>query len=273
MVRKMKCDFSIAKKPGNCAAITLRTVYALDADRSYDVTRTDDGRCGYIALRTLRGAGLVSLRGQAPLLANANSLLFFSYDAIDRYTCCEDHWEFWWFEFESAGRIDFPLNQIIHLDQNELEIQASNLAIEMLKIDSDAANRLASAALGTLYCRWLLQYENITLSVSPYQADIQNVIMRMKTNGREPLRLAEMAASIGVCERRFRQIFKLVAGMAPKQYYAIVRAEMAEDLLRRTSLSVAEIADQLGYSSPYHFSRAFAQARGIPPSGIRKKSP
>jgi AraC family transcriptional regulator of arabinose operon len=265
----MECDFSIAANPGCGSPITLTMVYMLRSDQSYDVRRTDTGRSGYIALRTISGAGKVLISGCEPMTANSGSLLFFKYAMVERYYCADSSWDFWWFMFDCQEGIDFPLNQIIHLDLTELEIQESKLGLDMLKIDLMESNKLASAAMNTLYYRWLLQYRNISMTCSPYQAAIQKVIMRMKTNTHVPLRLDEMAGLTGLCERRFRQVFKDVTGMSPKKYYDAVRIEMASHLLRTTPLSMIEIADHLGYASPYHFCRAFSTARGISPSGFR----
>lgn len=50
------------------------------------------------------------------------------------------------------------------------------------------------------------------------------------------------------------------------------RVRDACDLLARTELSVQDIAARLGYENPANFSRAFAQAAGMPPSAYRAQA-
>jgi AraC-like DNA-binding protein len=48
-----------------------------------------------------------------------------------------------------------------------------------------------------------------------------------------------------------------------------VRAERAGELLRHTNVSVAEIAAEMGYSTPANFARAFRKATGLSPGEFR----
>lgn len=66
---------------------------------------------------------------------------------------------------------------------------------------------------------------------------------------------------------RFAQLMK----MPPMQYVTQWRVSVAERLLRDRQLSVASIADQLGYSSEAAFRRLFKRVSGICPGRIRVK--
>jgi transcriptional regulator GlxA family with amidase domain len=73
-------------------------------------------------------------------------------------------------------------------------------------------------------------------------------------------------ARVGMGERAFRSAFQAVMDWSPKRYFDRLRLEKAAELLRQNRYSIAEIADLLGYSSPFHFSRAFRELFGVPPS-------
>jgi len=45
---------------------------------------------------------------------------------------------------------------------------------------------------------------------------------------------------------------------------------LAKSLLLDTTKSVKEVAYQIGYSSPQHFSNAFKKEFGVTPNSIRK---
>jgi hypothetical protein len=61
---------------------------------------------------------------------------------------------------------------------------------------------------------------------------------------------------------RFRKIF----GISPQSMLIRLRMERAKDLLRNGSLSVKEIAQELGYSRQHDLSRAFHKYTGTSPS-------
>jgi AraC-like DNA-binding protein len=55
-------------------------------------------------------------------------------------------------------------------------------------------------------------------------------------------------------------------------YLRGLRMDRAKRLLREEELTVAQVADAVGFSDPYHFSRVFRQHVGMPPSRYRDLS-
>ena len=82
----------------------------------------------------------------------------------------------------------------------------------------------------------------------------------------QPISIPSLAAHVGMSERAFRNAFQSVMDWSPKRYFDRLRLEKAAEILRQNRYSIGEIADQLGYSSPFHFSRAFRELFGLPPS-------
>ena len=72
-----------------------------------------------------------------------------------------------------------------------------------------------------------------------------------------------------VSEQHLCRLFKRSLGESPLHCAQLLRLEQAGSLLDRTDLSVAEIAERLGYSSQFHFSRSFKQAYGLSPTAYR----
>jgi AraC-like DNA-binding protein len=50
-----------------------------------------------------------------------------------------------------------------------------------------------------------------------------------------------------------------------------LRVRRAESLLRNTPMTLKEIAERLGYSSPFHLSKEFKKQTGIAPDAWRRK--
>ncbi|MFT6028611.1 MAG: AraC family transcriptional regulator of arabinose operon [Oleiphilaceae bacterium] len=59
-------------------------------------------------------------------------------------------------------------------------------------------------------------------------------------------------------------------GSPPLKYFIELKMEHACFLLEQTSLSMAEIAYQVGYDDALYFSRVFRKVLGLAPSTYRK---
>lgn len=66
------------------------------------------------------------------------------------------------------------------------------------------------------------------------------------------------------------KLFSEVEGTTIERYHNLLRIERAKELLVYDELSVAQIADTLGYSSVQHLSNQFAQFEGHSPSHFKR---
>lgn len=83
---------------------------------------------------------------------------------------------------------------------------------------------------------------------------------------RPDLSNAELAKQLGISEVYFRKQFLSHYGITPKQYILDFRMRKAKQMLRDTPFTVASIAEACGFSSVYHFCRAFKQRTGLTPT-------
>lgn len=74
---------------------------------------------------------------------------------------------------------------------------------------------------------------------------------------------------LGVSYSLARNIFSGMEGRSIENYFISLRIERAKELVRYDELSLAEIADQLGYSSSAHLSAQFKKMTGLTPSQFR----
>ena len=74
-----------------------------------------------------------------------------------------------------------------------------------------------------------------------------------------------VAASRSTLASRFTQL----VGESPIRYLTRWRMHQATQLLRDTTLTTARIAELVGYSTPFSFTKAFARELGIPPTTYR----
>ena len=81
--------------------------------------------------------------------------------------------------------------------------------------------------------------------------------------------MEDAAAGLYVSYAKFRRTFKAHTGLTPGQFHLQLRISRAKDLLTGTDLPVKQIALQLGFDSPYYFSRIFKKKTGHPPQEWR----
>ena len=89
-----------------------------------------------------------------------------------------------------------------------------------------------------------------------------------------PLRCAldvgELAAAAGLSVSHFIRAFRQTAGTTPHQHVMACRHQRAMALLSDPGLSVAEVADSVGFSSPAHFVASFRTRLGVTPGAYRE---
>jgi LacI family transcriptional regulator len=88
---------------------------------------------------------------------------------------------------------------------------------------------------------------------------------------REPLSVEKVAAAAGLSRRGLAVAFRRELGESVARYIARLRTEEAGRLLCETDLKATDIAEQAGFGSLEHLSRAFKRATGLPPALYRQK--
>jgi AraC family transcriptional regulator len=84
--------------------------------------------------------------------------------------------------------------------------------------------------------------------------------------------LAELASIAELSPFHFARAFKQSTGQPPHRYQIFLRIEKARELLDATTLSVADVAAQLGYDDPSYFARLFVREFGMAPQAYRRKN-
>lgn len=85
------------------------------------------------------------------------------------------------------------------------------------------------------------------------------------------IQVNEVADQIGLSRFYFTKLFKEKMNMSPKEYLVNYRLKEAAKLLRSSSYSVSQIAEKVGYSSPFSFSDSFKKVYGASPRDYRNE--
>ena len=86
----------------------------------------------------------------------------------------------------------------------------------------------------------------------------------------EAISLESVSAEAGFNPAYFSTVFKKATGTNFMDYVKAVRIENAKDLLARTRMDVASVAQAVGYTDIKYFTRLFRQLTSLTPSDYRK---
>lgn len=128
--------------------------------------------------------------------------------------------------------------------------------------------------LATLGLHILAVLDRAARCAHPLTQRIDQVIQRaqalMSERCDRPLRMEDLAQELNVGYSHFRQAFRERTGLSPKQYHLQLRLRKAQEFLANTSKSLKEIAEILGFDSPYHLSHQFKARLGAAPDTWRR---
>lgn len=93
------------------------------------------------------------------------------------------------------------------------------------------------------------------------------------TSYQHKVKIADIAAQIGINRSYLTNIFKREMSMSPQTFLINFRLEKAAQLLRETEDPIGNIAIAVGYTDALSFSKAFRQKYNITPSAYRTEKP
>lgn len=102
-------------------------------------------------------------------------------------------------------------------------------------------------------------------------AYVKYAVPYMQFNYNQKININDIASYVGINRSYFSYIFKQKTGISPKEFLRNCRIEKAEKLLTETTLSVSDIAGQVGYPDPFTFSKFFKNITGLSPRDYRNR--
>ena len=99
--------------------------------------------------------------------------------------------------------------------------------------------------------------------------EIQNAVNYINENLSNTITLDDIAHAASMSRSYVSSYFKLVTGVSPYEYLLTARVEMAIKLLRKTELSITEIAQKCGFGSLSSFNKTFRRNLGVTPREYR----
>ncbi len=112
-----------------------------------------------------------------------------------------------------------------------------------------------------------MQSKNYAISLK-----IDSVIEYMRQNIDRKVTLEELSQSVGLSRFYLSKTFKDATGYPIIMYFNKMKIDRAKELLIEGNKKIKEVADELGYTNEFYFSRIFKKIEGLSPSEFYSKN-
>jgi AraC-like DNA-binding protein len=104
-----------------------------------------------------------------------------------------------------------------------------------------------------------------------HEKGVESAAAYLMAHFAEAVSLEELAKLACLSVYHFSRLFKRKYGISPHQYLIRCRVEKAKELMLYSQASLTVVAEQVGYSTLFAFSKAFKQVEGMSPKHFQMK--
>lgn len=154
-------------------------------------------------------------------------------------------------------------NYLMSLFWQMIQALSSGFSFEAIFYDSQVLGTLLSYII--LHTK--LPQDNKTMG----NEHLTKAIQYIYDNLDRPISLKDLTNYLGVSVSYLSRIFKKNLDMGANEFITSIKVKQASHYLQNTNLSIQQIAQSLGYSDPYYFSRTFKKFYHVSPAHFRKQ--
>jgi len=154
------------------------------------------------------------------------------------------------------GAVDIKQDRIVYLSEKVSAADIFTIESLISSMEDKLKGRIISAGSGTF----------------SYRDSFNALREEIFRHPEKEWNIENITRSIGLSKSHFHRIYKEFFGTSCKEDIISSRMEKVRWLLDNTSLSVAQISEQCGYSNTSHFIRQFSSRTGMTPSAYRRRN-
>ena len=243
-------------------------------------TWREAGTRDWLLTYTLAGAGRYTHRGGTVLCRAGDVMLLVPGTPHDYATDSNAAiWDFYWAHFtprpDWSGWLQLPKIGHgllgLHVDDDGIR-RRLNDAFDRVIVDSHALGLLRDdlALNGMEEVIILLAQQQAQRAAPQVEPRVAAVLQRLAASLNTPLSIEQLAAELALSPSRLAHLFKAQVGDSIGRVHMQLRLRHAARLLALTGRSVAEVAHDIGFPSPFHFSHQFKAYYGQSPQAYRR---
>ena len=246
-----------------------------DQEHDFDM---NEGRTlfEYQLVYITRGQGTFESELSGPLSISAGMIFVLFPGVWHRYAPdSETGWDEYWIGFNGVMAKTLFLAPFLNPKTPVLSVGQQEEVLRLFIETSDAleTERAGYPLLTAAWTLELIARLRVIQQGAERDSDLDEMVRRARCRLREqvngPVHIPDLAKELHVGYSLFRKVFTEYTGVAPAQYHLQLRIHKARELLAETSRPIHRIAEDLGFGSPYYFSRIFTAKTGQSPKAFR----
>ena len=172
------------------------------------------------------------------------------------------------------GASDYALQTTIGVEDPDVRV-FSRLAQQELRQGGIGGRLFVEGLASALAVHLLRKYGASSKQAKPHKGglatgQLRRVVEYIDANIGNELSLTNLANIAGLSSHHFGQAFKATTGRSPHRYVIEKRIHRGREMLRDEEMSIAEIAQAVGFSSQSHLTINFRRVTGITPARFRR---
>jgi AraC-like DNA-binding protein len=184
-------------------------------------------------------------------------------------------WDEYWISFggeyvDQLTRHGFisPQQPLLHTGVDDAILHPYLAVLDRVQTDPIGCQQLVSVNVLEILAAALAALRR-QRSSSRYEGIVREAKALIEQHAAKLMSIEQLSSRFRLSEKHFRRLFKAHTGLSPYQYYSQTRIHRAKEMLLGTTLSIKQIAAALHFENAFHFSKAFKDKAGMPPSQWR----
>lgn len=187
----------------------------------------------------------------------------------------EDPWHYYYFAFNGSFASEL-IHRTVFRD-SYCTTMSDNTLMQLITDANAHINRSRAADIGGI--EQLFRLLSILLraddqskyTISPQHQYISQIQRYIQLHFAETLRISQLADQFNINRSHLYRMFKNCIGMGPEQYLIDFRMKQAKRLLDNGKMSIAEVAQTVGYNNYTNFYTNFQKHTGITPREYQRQ--
>lgn len=227
-----------------------------------------------------KGRGFLVMRNKIYKVKANQIFMIFPSEEITYYPDKKDPWQYMWIEFNGLGAKNLchlanmdATHPVYTLHKSDLYITKFSQMLEESIDDNIHTTLNALSHLLSIFSMLIHEQTNKKReSLNASETRMGEIVDFIKQNiGNPSLSLNQIAEIFYMNASYLSRKFKEAMGVNISQYIISLRMRKAFSMLKTKQFSISKIAETIGYSSPFYFSKAFKRYTLTTPSQYMKE--
>ena len=199
---------------------------------------------------------------------------FFIFDANNEYSFQADG-EVLWVHVEGGNCVEFcemlkDVNGSVYrlMPDSPIPFMMRSVFDEMKR--KEVRDGIIGANVGSVLCVLFDNANHVLIEKEHEDDPVEKAILYIRQHIAEKLSVEQIAKAVGVSAGHLSRLFKSKKNRALHEYVVQVKTGTAKTLLKTTTKTIHEIAEELGYASDASFSAVFKKNTQFSPSSFRQ---